>query len=228
MRISKLLLSLTIVAALLTGMVGCGSSNPDSDAEATTSAAKISVNNSGTDNLKNSAMNILNESVITDKDSESLNSAMTEAPTVTDPLTLQYNLLYVDEGSLREYQVVFYGGVTGVLKAIHDELHLYKSAGYTEEIVKSLDMNDIYPGFSDLSYTKTSYTDQGNYFCFVAEFNELNDPDHLDELYDCGLKILNQKGTGMAVDAASYKDILVANGAKEVSDSEVHAAYEGN
>ena len=226
MKLLKKTAAFMLIGLMTLGLAACGGSKTESS-EATTEGANISVEDSTQEALKES-INIqdLNRPGIVVEDNKALNAAMTDIPSLTDLITAHYVLQDNDMDEYKSYQVIYYGNDTNVLKAIHVEEHYFKSAGFTEDLIKSLDLNDTYPGITDLDFVKVSYSDQGDCYCTITEYNQLDDPDHLDQLYDCGCKIEAMKGTGKVLAADAYKELLIDAGAVEQGILDIHSTYE--
>lgn len=227
MKLLKKTAAFMLIGLMTLGLAACGGESNTGSSEATTEGANISVEDSTQEALKES-INIqdLNRPGIVVEDSKALNAAMTDIPSLTDLITAHYVLQDNDMDEYKSYQVIYYGNDTNVLKAIHVEEHYFKSAGFTEDLIKSLDLNDTYPGITDLDFVKVSYSDQGDCYCTITEYNQLDDPDHLDQLYDCGCKIEAMKGTGKVLAADAYKELLIDAGAVEQGILDIHSTYE--
>ena len=240
-----------LASALIMGLGACGDSsqNPESQEKASTEAQAESAiatteasledaagisgeamaeaaAGSSTEVLADSAMEELASAEAGEADNEALESAFTDAPKSEDSEISQTVLVSTDNDQLTEYQVVYYGTSSDVLKAVHVEDHFYKSAGYNEETISKIDINDLYPGITELPYVKTVCKDEGDYVCFIIEYNELDNAEHLDKLYDCNCKLEARKGTGQILSAKSYVELLHNQGAKEIDNNLIHSTYE--
>ena len=180
---------------------------------------------SSTEALAESAMEELAPAAVEEGDNEALESAFTDVPESEDSEISQTVLVSTDNDQLTEYQVVYYGTSSDVLKAVHVEDHFYKSAGYTEESISKIDIDDLYPGITELPYVKTVCKDEGDYICFIIEYNELDHAEHLDKLYDCNCKLEARKGTGQILSAKSYVDLLHNQGAKDIDNNLIHSTF---
>ena len=231
--------AILLTGLMVFGLAGCGGGSKTGSSDAATGGNAVSESSeSSTDqaniSVENSTQGAMNESISLDlkhagigvEDEDALNSAMTDIPSLTDLLIVHDVMCDTDTPEYKSYQVIYYGNDTNTLKAVHVEEHYYKSAGYTEDMLKSFDLNQIYPGIKDLDFVKVSYTDKGDCFCSIIEYNQLDDPDHLDQLYDCGCAIEPEKGTGKVLAADSYKDLLTKNGFVEKGLLDIHTTYE--
>ena len=180
---------------------------------------------SSTEALEESAMEELAPAEAEETDNEALESAFTNVPENQDSEISQTVLVSKDDDQLTEYQVVYYGTSSDILKAVHVEDHFYKSAGYTEETISNIDINNLYPGITELPYVKTVCKDEGDYICFIIEYNELDNAEHLDKLYDCNCKLEARRGTGQILSAKSYIELLQNQGAKEIDNNLIHSTY---
>lgn len=223
MKLLKHAMVFTLAAGLVLAAVGCGQTGASTGKESATTEAKISVEETTEGALNTIGGNVLDQTRIDSLDSESLNSAMTDIPKIEDLLTKHDTVTTGNADGVVSFQNIYYGNDTKILKAIHTEDHLYKSAGYTEDIVKNLYYGDLYPGIEKLDFCKDLYTDEGDYFCYIIEYNELDDPNHLDQLYDCGCQIKLTKGDGKVLDGESYKKLLIDKGGTESTTEDIHS-----
>ena len=247
--LKKTLAVCALTATLVLGLAACGagsSGSADSQKKASTeaqansetavteasteNAAEISAEalaeaaaESSTEALEEAAMEELAPAAGEEADSEALESAFTDAPKTEDKDITQSVLVSTDNDQVTEYQVVYYGANNDILKAIHVEDHFYKSAGYTEETISKIDINQLYPGITELPFVKTVCKDEGDYICFIIEYNELDNAEHLDQLYDCNCKLEAKRGTGQLLSGDSYLKLLRSQGAKDIDNSLIHS-----
>ena len=227
-----------LAAALIMGLGACGDSsqNPESqekastevqeDAAAVTTEALAQEAEASAEALDEAALADLAPAEAEEADNEALESVFTDASSSKDTEIKQSVLLSTENDQYAEYQVVYYGASDDVLKAVHVEDHFFKSAGYTEEVMEKIDINQLYPGISDLPFVKTTYSDEGDYYSFVIEYNELDNAEHLDQLYDCNCKLEATKGTGQLLSGESYITLLRSQGAKDDDDAVIHTTLE--
>ncbi len=229
--ILKTISVLALAAVLIMGLGACGSSE-SGDAQPATTEAAIEVTTELTEESIAEAADEAMESMAAAEseeaaENEALESAFTDIQDTTGSDIQDFIMISRDGDDVKEYQHVFYAaGVQNILKAIHVETHFYKSAGYTEDQISQIDIEQLYPGIKALPFVETSYSDEGDYYTFIIKYNELDDPDHLDQLYDCGCKLEARRGTGMILGSDSYKELLLAQGAVEVTDAELHSTFE--
>lgn len=130
-------------------------------------------------------------------------------------LIIRNNKLYCiyEDTGIAEYQVVFFGNDTNILKGIMTELQLPVSEGYTLEGAKSIDMDEIYPGISTLDFASTEYHDDGDVICIDICFYDLDETEHLRQISENG--ILTVDDYSIPVDAQSYIDFMKSIGYTE-------------
>ena len=132
----------------------------------------------------------------------------------TDLIVRNDKLILCDEESgIDEYHVVFFGNDTKCLKGIMIEIQLSVSQGYTLEGVKSIDMDEIYPGISTMDFATTEYYDDGDVISLVTCFYDLDESDHLRLMKEN--ELLDVEDYSMAADAQSYIDSLISLGYTE-------------
>ncbi len=91
----------------------------------------------------------------------------------TDILTKHESFIAYEGDDHNSYFTVFYTS-SNKLKAILLEEHYYKSAGYTLENLSAVDMNDVFPTFTERSFTKAEFTDDGDYITCLMWFDDLD------------------------------------------------------
>ena len=226
MRIMKKTTAFMLIGLMALGLAACGGDSKTGSSESTTGGANISVEDSTQPAMNATISQKLDKIGIVTEDSKALNSAMTDIPSLTDLLTAKYIVTIEETDGYKSFQNIYYGTDSKILRAVHVEEHIYKSIGVTENDMKAIDLNNTYPGITDLDFVKSHYTDEGDYYCFIAEYNELDDPDHLDQLYDCNCQIEAERGTGKVLDADGYKQLMLDQGGKEMTSESVHSKYE--
>ena len=97
-----------------------------------------------------------------------------EVPSIMDTLVQHRVLLYEKGDTFEEYIVIFYASGNEVLKQLNNETHFYKSAGYTLDYLKSVDISQYYPGFYSMDFADSLIEDKGDYFSVVVRFKNLD------------------------------------------------------
>ena len=146
-------------------------------------------------------------------------SAITPKDTGTvsfqDILTQHRSFLTDTGDTYQDYQVVFYGNDTGILKALLCESHFDHDA-YTLEALQGLNLDEFYPGLSTLSFAETAIKDMGDYYCVAVIFRDLQMNYNLKALSDSGILQIEFAPGSEGLDSDSYIDLLLNNGAQEL------------
>lgn len=106
-----------------------------------------------------------------------------------------------------------------------DEIHCKKAAGYTEKSVADL-VSEAYPSISTMDFVSTSISDEGDYYCALVKFDNLDDKANIQKLVDAGIltKSKNDDGDNSVdglINAGFYMMNLRTNGWEKLSDDEV-------
>ena len=139
-----------------------------------------------------------------------------EVPSIMDTLIQHRVLLYEKGDTFEEYIVVFYASGNDVLKQLNDETHFHKSAGYTLDYLKSVDISQYYPGFYGMDFADSLIEDKGDYFSVVVRFKNLDYLANMDAMKKNGIL----PNDPYAFDANYIIEGLVSNGMKELSMTE--------
>ena len=145
-------------------------------------------------------------------------AAAVKVPEVKDILVKHVAYLTDHSDDYDEYQVVYYGKDTHTLKALSDEVHFKKSAGYTVDVLKKHDINKTYPNFTSMDFATSNITDDGDYISFVCRFDKLDQAENLRVMHEN--KIIQLLRPGQLVNADSYINWLEKKGATEVPDTD--------
>jgi len=117
-----------------------------------------------------------------------------------------------------EYQILYYAPATNYLMELTDELHLYKSVGYTMDALEQADVDKAYPGFSTFSFTESELLEDEEKVCWILRFRRLDDPDNLRTLHENGVLTVTDPDSGAPISAESYFELLETNGAELVAE----------
>lgn len=139
-----------------------------------------------------------------------------EVPSIMDTLVQHRVLLYEKGDTFEEYIVIFYASGNEVLKQLNNETHFYKSAGYTLDCLKSVDISQYYPGFYSMDFADSLIEDKGDYYSMVIRFKNLDYLANLDSMKKNGIL----PNDSYAFDANYIIEGLVASGMKELSMTE--------
>ncbi len=94
---------------------------------------------------------------------------------------------YKDQGVM-EYDVVYYKpGSTSLgdtLSGYVDESHFEKSKWSEDQVKETIAKS--YPDIDSMDFVKSSFTDEGDYYCTIVEFDKLDKLDTLTTLYQHG------------------------------------------
>lgn len=133
-----------------------------------------------------------------------------------------YELDYKSSGYV-EYDIVFskYDSAykDDVLSGFIDETHYYKTS-YTLSDVEDI-CDEVYPGIDGLSFVTQTITDEGDYYCCIVEFKDLDKSDNLKTLYDKKLLFSISSNSDRLVDASFFQSSIKHQGGVEVSESDV-------
>ena len=139
-----------------------------------------------------------------------------EVPSIMDTLVQHRVLLYEKGDTFEEYIVIFYASGNEVLKQLNNETHFYKSAGYTLDYLKCVDISQYYPGFYSMDFADSLIEDKRDYYSMVIRFKNLDDLANLDSMKKNGIL----PNDSYAFDANYIIEGLVASGMKELSMTE--------
>ena len=143
-------------------------------------------------------------------------------PTIEPPkdMLIERTVFLSDEtDAYSEYVVVYYGSDTHTLKEVSDEIHFLKSAGYTRSQLESLDIDQVFSGFSSLSFASRTVTDDGDYYSLVCRFKDLDKKENFVAIHNNGILTLDSTDVD-TVDADSVIKHLSSEGYKELQLSE--------
>lgn len=110
-----------------------------------------------------------------------------EVPSIMSTLVRHRVLLQDSSDTFDEYIVVFFNNDNEVLVQLNDETHFKKSAGYTMDYLKSIDISQYYPGFNEMSFADSIIEDKGTYYSFIVRFKDLTYLDNLSTLKKNGI-----------------------------------------
>lgn len=147
----------------------------------------------------------------------------------------QPSIMYDTSDKMKYYQVVIYRETgdedeieiikhkNDLLIGMADELHLQKSAFSKEEAQELADT--IYEGvdFDSIKCASKSMTDEGDYYCLLYQFEDLDMADNVKALIDAGvLTKTDSEDTNGRVSAGSImQSIAFSVGTTELSEEEV-------
>lgn len=140
------------------------------------------------------------------------------------------------QGRTQEYSAFYLGtdsGIMGfsVLFADYDDTltnyaeiyDFYKDAGYTRQDMLSLDVNQIYPGFTSMSCSDYEILDCGSFYRLLLGFAELDNPDNVWECMNYGIFIASDYHYPQVIPASTLKSGFASSGFYQMSDSEINA-----
>lgn len=140
-------------------------------------------------------------------------------PSIVAPedVLIEHTILQTDQQEeFTEYQVVYFGHDTNTLKGLQVQVNFDKDAGFTEESLDAINVDDIYSNFSTMSFASKQIFDDGDTIALVLLFEDLDDPANLRTLHENGIIQLQNPDTSDPVSAKSYVDVMTAAGASEV------------
>lgn len=115
------------------------------------------------------------------------NVDLPEIPEVKDVL-IKHEVFHTASGEgWDEYTIVYYGNDTEVLKGITSQTKFDKNAGYTVDALESTDLDEVYPGFSKMSFADSHVSDNGDTIDVIVRFMKLDDLDNLNMVCDSGV-----------------------------------------
>lgn len=120
-----------------------------------------------------------------------------------------------------EALTIFYKEDSDKLMMITDETHFSKDSGYTEDMIESYDVNEVYPGFTDAEYTGKEIYDDGDYITIVCKFMDLDK--HWKDAVEDGILTINEgedASKAAFMKASSICDSAVASGYTELTDEQ--------
>ena len=208
-----LLLSLSLAVGLLTACTA-GKSTPASSAAKPAASVSTSGDTAPAASASSSGNTTPEETRQEADSSASGSAAAVKVPEVKDILVKHVAYLTDHSDDYDEYQVVYYGKDTHTLKALSDEVHFKKSAGYTVDVLKKHDINKTYPNFTSMDFATSNITDDGDYISFVCRFDKLDQAENLRVMHEN--KIIQLLRPGQLVNADSYINWLEKKGATEV------------
>ena len=150
------------------------------------------------------------------------NAKTSPMPTFEPPkdMLIERTVFLSDEtDAYSEYVVVYYGSDTHTLKEVSDEIHFLKSAGYTRDQLESLDIDQVFSGFSSLSFASRTVTDDGDHYSLVCRFKDLDKKENFVAIHNNGILTLDSTDVD-TVDADSVIKHLSSEGYKELQLSE--------
>ncbi|MBE6020061.1 MAG: hypothetical protein E7230_07045 [Clostridiales bacterium] len=115
-----------------------------------------------------------------------------------------------------EYSIVFYGNDTETLKGLTIQTKFDKNAGYTVEYLESLDLDEVYPGFSKMSFANSYVIDNGDTIDVIVRFMELDNLDNINAVCDSGVLIREDPNSDSLISARSLMDNFEEEGMEYV------------
>ena len=143
----------------------------------------------------------------------------------------KYTVIQTDYTSYIEYDIVYYRHDStykdNVITGYIDESHFPKSEGWTaDDVLASIEQ--VYPGFNSMSFTTSRVTDEGDYYCCICMFDDLDKLANIRTLHENGV-LFKQSAIGSGDDDALIgSDYFIQsikfnflNETKELTESEV-------
>lgn len=152
-------------------------------------------------------------------------SSSSQVGSVQDAVTEHTVLLTDQDEEYTEYQVVYSGADTKTLKMLQVQVDFRKDAGYTQEFVDAIGLDEIYPNISTMDFASKNVYDDGDCVALVLLFEDLDDPANLKTLHDNGIIQLADPSSGNPVSGESYIEVMTASGAQEVSEAEAPSIH---
>ncbi len=118
-----------------------------------------------------------------------------------------------------EYTIVYYGSSSGKMTGLSLVTKFKKSLGYTKENLMTLDVDEVYPGFSTLDFADYSVEDNGDYVDFIIRFKDLDDMDNMRRMDDIGLIVLESRDADYVI-ADSFMQDLEDNGYEKMDTAD--------
>lgn len=141
-----------------------------------------------------------------------------QVPSLTDVLVTHRAFLTAEDDTYKEYVVLFANG-NGILTQMNDECHFFKSAGYTMDMMNAIDVDGIYPGFSQMAFADVQITEEPEFFRYNVRFRKLDDAENAQAMVDAGLLI--RYSDGAVFNADSIADSIISRGGQELTGLEV-------
>ena len=206
------------------GNSGSASSASGNDSSSSAAASESSESTASADESSDSAST----------SATSASSSATSAASAMQDILVERTVYRTDEkeDNYSEYVVVYYGADTHTLKGFVDETHFMKVAGYTQEDLEGADYESVFPNLSSLDFAKTSVVDEGDYYCVMVTFKDLDDVDNVRAFIDSGIFTPDSgNDDAILIDANSVMNHLVSQGATEIdaieaADIPLHASID--
>lgn len=135
-----------------------------------------------------------------------------EVPTLSTSLIRHRVLRTAVTNEYEEYIVIFYTDGAHVVTQFNDEIHFMKSAGYTMDIVRSMDVSTVFTGFQEMDFADSRVEDKGTYCMLLTRFTKLD--------YLANMALIRKNGiipdVEYAYDADRLIRLLIENGATEL------------
>ena len=213
----KRLVSFVLVLTVCAALSGCGGSSAskedpqeklDQAVQEMESAAESIVEILGSESKEEPSQETSSEATATESSS---------AFEIKDMLT-QHEAYHTAPGDgWDEYTKVFFGNDTKKLKALYIETRFEKSAGYARENLEELDINSVYPGFTDLGpFADCQIDEDETSLSYVVRFRDLDNVENCKKMHEAGLLTLDQTEGIAYVDAQTIMDDLENRGFEKV------------
>lgn len=221
-RLVTLSLLLILVASLL---VGCGE---------TKESARTSGKNSKRESkhkVEESAENEAEDESDEDNGSETVVSDGNESTTDFDSFVAEdtksekdlCTVYYFGEGRTYTEFMLIYENADGMLTRIVDEVHYVKDdPDYNWDIsyFEELNVDDIFNGFSSLSFAEKEVYDAGDFYVMRCCFNDLDVARNVHEMADRGIITVDFDNDEQLVSAQSYNDWMNQSGYRVLTAAE--------
>ena len=139
-----------------------------------------------------------------------------ETPELQDTIT-EHTAFLSDSGeTYKEYQIVYYGNDSGILRALVIETH-FDHDQYALADLEELDLEEYYPGFNSMPFASKQITDDGDFYTVAVIFKDLDNNDNLHQLDDNGILQVQFVDGAEGITSSSYMDALRGSGAQELA-----------
>ena len=150
-------------------------------------------------------------------------SKVSTPSTVEDVYSVEEQYRASDDEFLKEYFIFYYGEDTETLQEYIDELHIYKSSGYTLEDVQNYNLDNVAPGVNDLSFVTKEVEDCGDYIALIIRVTHMDNVANAKKAIDTGIFELEDESSSLIsrIDGPkTIKNMIEGMGLEEVTDPE--------
>ena len=155
------------------------------------------------------------------QNADNIKEKLEESVAAIKDAVVKHEVYHSAEGNgYNEYAIVFYGGNTGTLKGLTYQTKFDETSGVTVEEMESQNLDEIYPGFSEMSFADARFTENGDTVDAIIRFMDLDDYDNLKMMDENGLMALDDPNKEALVDASILMERMEQAGAEKLSLAE--------